>query len=274
MSSTVTADFGLGTAYERHALYQRLEGWLGVPETFLEGPIDGFAGMAGLHGLRAAFSGTQVTVVLPSARALEQVRRVYGRAGLDDRLTTILGDRLPEGTWEVVLGFNALPLAKDWRALTRELLGRAGRLAVIAVTHPFSYGVMLRRLLRRFEPKRELELFDHEATRAHVLEPVLSRYGRIVDRAWVDCPWWPDLFVTAGTGLWDATLTRLTSRPVAPAANNFRYTAEDFPWALGVTPPEVLRALRRHPTFDQLQALGTVFAHHRAYLVEPTRDKG
>lgn len=265
-----TEDYGLGTAYERQAIYALLERWVGAPRSLVEGPVDGFAGLGGLHGLGCAARGTQVTVVLPSESALTAVREVYRRAGLARQLSTVCADELPADRWEVVLAFNALPLARDWRGRLAELVSRASRHVVLCVTHSGSYGARLRRVLRRLErSERRAELFDHESTDWRALEPELRKAGRIDARAWLDCPWWPDLFVEPGRGLLDATLERLTSRPPSRPSSRFRYGPETFPWVGGRPPAELRRALCLHPTFDGCPALGPVFAHHRAYRIAP-----
>src|SRR5215472_14461605 len=61
----VTHDRGLGTAYERYCFYQRLDAWATeyCAETMLEGPLDGMAGIAAVHGAGLARRGVRVTSV-------------------------------------------------------------------------------------------------------------------------------------------------------------------------------------------------------------------
>lgn len=267
-------DYGLGTAYERGVVYARIAQWLGMPRggaTVFEGPRDGFAGMPGLHALGIARLGYHVTVAHASAQRLHDVRTVYESADLSRRLTTLQTSTIPEGTWDAAISFNALATAPDWRAYLRTLAARARRL-VVFVTHPFSYGTWMRRALRLFEQRRHPELFDHPATRVRVLEQALRQVGSIEDRAWVDCPWWPDLFVPQGSGLLDGTIARLFPRAQPKAASDFRYGPADFPWATGDRPAALLLRMRRHPTFETLPVLSPIFAHHRAYLVHTTAD--
>lgn len=196
-------DVGLGTAYERLAIYRRISQWYAHsrPSTAVEGPLDGMAGVPGLHLLPLAKRGVRVTVVLPSRAALERVRTVYARAELEHRLETIEGAELPRGRrFDWVLSFNALPLARDWRSLLASLATHAQSL-VLFVSHPWSYGTWLVRARRMGARTRKLALFDHASTRKQQLETEIARRGRIEDMAWVDCPWWPDLFVDAGETL-------------------------------------------------------------------------
>jgi hypothetical protein len=220
----------------------------------------------GLHLLPLARRGVKVTVVLPSRSALAHVRRVYARAGLEQQLETVEDAELPAGRrFDWVLSFNALPLAPDWRALLASLAAQAHRL-LLFVSHPWSYGTWLVRAARLGSRERRAKLFDHLATRRRVLEAELCRLGRIEDTAWVDCPWWPDLFVDAGD-----TLAGVMGAPLGLAARPARYVydAESFPYALGTPPVELSSRLRWHPQFESSR-LAPIFAHHRAYLVTRT----
>jgi hypothetical protein len=274
-------DVGLGTAYERWAVYELLRKWLASnpPRTALEGPIDGMAGIPGLHLMPAAALGARVTVVAPDAEGAAVVRGVYETAGLADRLDVRIGPAWPDGPFDVVLTYNALPSVPNWRAHLSEAAARAERTLVVSVTHPSSYGVYLRRALRLLQPgPKPLELFDHPSTSARLLEPELRRYGRIVDDAFVDCPWWPDLFVDTGETLLTGTLGRLPlgrrflQGPAAPSSaaaqadEPFLYGPGRFPFFGGAGWFDELEpALRRHPNGDggPFRRFAGLFAHHR-----------
>lgn len=268
-----TKDVGLGTAYERWAIYRLLEEWVAAPPaTALEGPLDGMAGMPGLHLLPLARRGTKVTVVLPTSESLNRVRTIYSRAGLEDRLDARVGATVPRGDrFELVLGFNFAHETENWRGHLRDLASTATRRLVVFATHPGSYGAWIRRGLRRVEPGGgRPELFDHEACRTAVLRPALERHGRVIAERYVDCPWWPDLFVSAGQTLAGATMSRLRGRsPGGEGGTRFDWGPERFPFARDGTPPTLRRALRRHPGFERApEPIAGLFAHHRAYLVD------
>ena len=273
---------GLGTSYERWAIYRLLQGWFGSapPERALEGPLDGFAGMHGLHLLGLARLGTRVTVVLPDAAALAGVAEVYDRAGLADRLTTVHSDRIPPGPHDLVLSFNGLPSADDWRDYANDLAAASGRDLVVSVTHPQSYGVWIRRLLRRWDRgagnQPPAELFDHESAQPVLTQEQLGRLGRIVTASYLDCPWWPDLFVPIGSTLLEGSWARFTSGKLPQAAPQsasdpeqatHTYTPRTFPYTDTPCPTALSTALRRHPVLEDRRALAPIFAHHRAYLV-------
>ena len=223
-------DVGLGTAYERWAVYELLKSWLGTLDvsTALEGPVDGMAGIPGLHLLPAAVRGARVTVVVPDAEAAEVVRGVYRTVGVEDRLDARVSDNWPEGTFDVVLTYNALPSVPDWKSHLGEAACHANRQLWVSVTHPASYGVFVRKALRLVQPGPcPMELFDHPSTKPGLLEPELRRYGSIVADAYVDCPWWPDLFVETGETLLTGTLSRL------PFGRRFRRGPAAAPPAAG-----------------------------------------
>jgi hypothetical protein len=212
--------------------------------------------MPGLHLLPVARRGARVTVALADDAARERVARVYARAGLGDRLT--LAPELPKRRFDLVVCFNALALVGDWRAHLAHVWDRAERLALF-VSHPWSYGTWIRRALRTLARERRSELFDHAACRPSVLRPRLAELGRIEAEAWVDAPWWPDLFVPTGS-----TLAGGLGLPARSPRHV--YGPDEFPFAEGDRPHELRRALARHPRFDGT-GLAPVFAHHKAYLL-------
>jgi hypothetical protein len=274
-------DVGLGTAYERWAVYQLLERWLEDRKvaTALEGPVDGMAGIPGLHLVPAAVRGARVTVIVPDAGAAETVRGVYATLGLADRLDVRASAEWPAETFDLVLTYNALPSVPDWKAYLAEAAARARRHLIVSVTHPASYGVFVRRALRLLQPgPKPLELFDHVSTRPGTLTPELERYGRIVGDEFVDCPWWPDLFVETGETLFTGTLSRLPfgrrfrrGPAAAPDAGEpFRYGPGRFPFLGGKGWADELEpALRRHPHLDggRFERLAGLLAHHRMRAV-------
>jgi hypothetical protein len=214
------------------------------------------------------------------------VRGVYRHLGLADRLETAVQDPEESGqtSAELVLTYNALPLIDDWRGYLDRVALRSTRYLLVSVTSPFSYGVMIRKAMRIVERGDADELFDHPCTRPEVIEPVLKRYGRIVEHDFLDCPWWPDLFVETGETLLTGTLSRLpfgarfrrgpaAAAPAAPGQEPFLYGPGRFPFFGGTGWTDELEpALRRHPNLDgsRIRALASLLAHHRIRSVERT----
>jgi len=287
LQSPARRDVGLGTAYERWAVYDLLGKWLAEesPSTALEGPVDGMAGIPGLHLLPVAARGTRVTVIVPDEEGVEVVRGVYRTVGLEDRLDARAGAAWPEETFDLVLTYNALPSVPDWKRYLAEAAAHARGRLVVSVTHPASYGVFLRRTLRLAQPgEKPLELFDHPSTSPRTLEPELRRYGRIARDAFVDCPWWPDLFVETGETLLTGTMSRLpfgarfrrgpvAAAPSTPGREPFLYGPGRFPFFGGEGWADELQpALQRHPNLEdsRFRALASLLAHHRIRSVERT----
>lgn len=278
-TSPIREDVGLGTAYERLAAYRLIETWVADQPlcTAFEGPVDGMAGISGLHLLPLARRGTRVTVASTSQEASDRVRQTYARCGLTGNLEAVCLDQPPKaGTFGLVLSFNALPLVHRWRDYLGTLAACTARFLLVVLTNPHSYGVGLRRGLRFLERGEHLpELFDHESVRAGVLESELRRIGDIVRTAYLDCPWWPDLFVPVGQTLREGALSRLglgdpRSRETRPKGR-FVYGPNSFPYGDPGSLSALRRALRWHPTFDGgHRLLGRLFGHHRAYLVDVT----
>ena len=273
---------GLGTAYERVAVYRLLERWLagrGVARAF-EGPVDNMAGVPGLHLLGLARAGADVTVALTEPRWLANVHAIYRAQGCEARLETCLVrecDPLPPRAFDLAVTYNALPVVIDWKGLLARVASTSRRWLFVALTNPSSYGVWIREALRVVEPARREELFDHPSTRPHVIEPLLRELGRITEHAYFDCPWWPDLFVDAGESLLGATLKRLpvvgdafARRKDAAPKGRFVYGQSHFP--LLAPDRELAGALARHPVFDgRPLAVARAFGHLHAYLVELRR---
>lgn len=275
-------DVGWGTAYERVAVYRLLRRWLleWKVETALEGPVDGMAGIPGLHLVPAAELGARVTVIVPTTEAADTVRGVYRGLGLERRLTVRSGRDYPAGdSFDLVLSYAAAPCVGPWREYLEAGASCARRYFAVSVSHRASYGVFLRKALRCLEAgPREPELFDHPSTDARVLESVLARFGPIVEDAYVDCPWWPDLFVPSGETLFSGTVGRLPfgkrflrgarARP-AREGEAFVYGPGRFPFLGGPGyADELAPALRRHPVFDgKTRLVSALFAHHRIRVV-------
>lgn len=273
MTAPVLTDVGLGTAYERRAVYGLVDEWLGGEglSTALEGPVDGMAGIAGLHLLPLARRGTRVTVVVPPDAA-DPVRTVYAERGLSDRLEIL--DALPTGrTFDAVLSYSALPLVADWRAYLGDVVSRASRLALVTIANPHGWGVVARKAMRLFERDRRVEAHEHESSRPGELERALSRHGRVTGARWLDCPWWPDLHVDTGETLAGATARRLGLAP-RERPPRFVYDALRFPHE-GPGDAELDRVLARHPGFDGVDRPWVRrFAHHRAVRVDVTPPVG
>jgi hypothetical protein len=271
-----TQDLGLGTAYERVAIYKLMDRWSqGLAlRTACEGPLDGMAGIPGLHLLGLAKKGISVTVCLPDEGALSRVRTLYRRLGADSRLTTrvLEADAIPTDSVDVLLSYNALPYVADWRAYLDRLFASRARWLFVVVSNSVSYGTYLRRLQRTIRGENVIELFDHEAARRETIEAELSRRGRIVAHDYLDCPWWPDFLLPARKNLAGEMMSKLRGvrgRPGGPE-RRFVFDENDYPFFEGEVGYEnMMRSIRWHPVFDRApEPLARFFGHLQGYVVE------
>jgi len=271
-----TQDLGLGTAYERVAIYKLMDRWSqGLAlRTACEGPLDGMAGIPGLHLLGLAKKGISVTVCLPDEGALSRVRTLYRRLGVDSRLTTrvLQADAIPTDSVDVLLSYNALPYVTDWREYLDRLFAARARWFFVVVSNSASYGTYLRRLQRTIRGEKVIELFDHEAARRETIEAELSRRGRLVAHDYLDCPWWPDFLLPARKNLAGDMMSKLRGvrgRAGGPE-RRFVFDENDYPFFEGeVGYEEMMRSLAWHPVFDRApEPLARFFGHLQGYVVE------
>jgi hypothetical protein len=284
MTSIVTHDRGLGTAYERYCFYQRLDAWAhayGV-ETMLEGPLDGMAGIAGVHGVVLARRGVKVTSATTTDEQAALARGVYDGAGGGANVEMhVLADPMRVGELpqaDLVLAYHALPLAADWRAYLKAVAGRARKVLVVAVCNPDNWGVAAIRLAGKLRGIRGLDV--PETWRTDVLAPALWDLGRVREHAYFDCPWWPDLQVSAGQSLADRARQLLRQRrghvkftateEGAALAEKFVYGPDRWPYFGGPGwVDELMPALLRHPGFDGTRSkLVARLAHLHAFVVD------
>jgi hypothetical protein len=275
-----TQDIGLGTAYERVAIYRLFDRWAkGLRiETACEGPVDGMAGIPGLHLLGFARRRIAVTVFLDDEDALERVRAIYRRQRAEAMLSTQRLDRnaLPPGRFDVLVNYNAIPYVQDWRGYLDRLFTVEARWFFVVVSNPVSYGTYLRRLQRAARGERAAELFDHEGVRRKAIEPALASHGRIVAHDYLDCPWWPDFLLPARKNLAGDTLAKvkglLGRKGNGNAPRRFVFGEESYPFFEGEAEyEETRRSIRLHPTFDGApEAVARFFGHLHGYVVEKT----
>lgn len=263
MKHLVPDDRGLGTAYERYCFYQLLDDWATAydVETFLEGPIDGMAGVAGVHGVGLAKRGIQVTSVLPEQGHADVARGVYETCRAPATIM-VAGEKdvpmLPHA--DMVVCYHALSFTEgDWRAYLHEVAKLAKKVLVVTVCNPDNWGVAMIRNIAKMRGVKGME--PPESWRTDVLGPELWQLGRVREHTYFDCPWWPDLQVSPGQSLTD----RL-KRMVKGGKKSFQFTndpndatgAQKFVYGPGRWPyfggpgwtDDLLPALLKHPCLE------------------------
>ena len=199
-TQTIDRDRGLGTAYERWCFYQLVEKWAleyGV-ESALEGPVDGMAGISGVHLVGLARQGIHVASASTTPEKVSLAREVYDTAlavaPVDLRLVVDpmdAADQLPRA--DMVIAYHSLHLVDDWRDYLRALAKLARKVLVVTVCNPDNWGVALVRTARRLRGQRGVDVPRTWCTEA--LAPELWSLGRVRDHVYFDAPWWPDLQV-------------------------------------------------------------------------------
>ncbi|CAN5924429.1 hypothetical protein BH11MYX4_BH11MYX4_36860 [soil metagenome] len=261
MKHLVPDDRGLGTAYERYCFYQLLDAWaasFGV-ETFLEGPVDGMAGVAGVHGVGLARRGVKVVSAVPTEEHARVARAIY--ASCDAPAQVIVSgedelDKLPRS--DMVVCYHALSFVDDWRGYLQRVAALAKKVLIVTVCNPDNWGVAIVRSLGRMRGIQGVEA--PESWQTNVLAPELWKYGRVREHTYFDCPWWPDLQVSPGQSLTDR-LKRLVAvkkkfnftdtREESKVADKYVYDEKQWPYFGGPGwADELLPGLLKHPSFE------------------------
>lgn len=282
MIACVEHDRGLGTAYERYCFYQLVDRWaseLGV-ESALEGPVDGMAGVPGVHCVGLARRGVPVVSAVLSDAQARVTRAIYERAGARGAGVRVVSaahaSELPKA--DLVIAYHALSLVDDWRSYLATMAKLARRALVVTTVNPRNWGVATVRWVGRVRRAAGFETPAEWGT--DVLAPELWSLGRVREHTYFDCPWWPDLLVSAGQSLTsragqllfakkaDAPLTDVEKK--AALAAKYVYGAERWPYFGGEGwHEELLPALLTHPTFEGARtSIRARAAHLHAFVVD------
>lgn len=198
-AQVIAQDRGLGTAYERWCFYQRMHAWAreyGV-ESALEGPVDGVAGVRGVHCAGLAREGVRVVSAVLSAESADVAKGVYADVAPSGAFDVrVVGDEdmthdLPASN--LVLVYHALPFVRDWRRYLDALGRRAKKVLVVATCNPDNWGFTAVRWLGGVRAPAVWS--------TGTLAPALWELGRVREHVYFDAPWWPDLPVAPGQSL-------------------------------------------------------------------------
>ena len=285
MNPFVEHDRGLGTAYERYCFYQLVERWaseLGV-ETALEGPVDGMAGVPGVHLVGVARRGVRVVSAVPSEKQAEVTRGVYARAGAEAevRVVSSVDDVASLPKSDLVIVYHALSFVPDWEGYLRTMATLAKRAMVVAVVNPDNWGVTAMRYIGKL---RGMTGFDPPSQwRTETLAPVLWSIGRVREHTYFDAPWWPDLpGLSAGQSVTNRLKQIVTSQKsevsftagekMVGLSGKYVYGKDRWPYFGGDGwHEELLPALLTHPTFEAAKPnVRSRTAHLHAFLVDVT----
>ncbi len=269
-----TADLGLGTTYERFAIYRWLASVGGnYPiRTVLEGPGDGVAGIPGIHSIPLAQKGCEVTVSLETRAQVALARRVW--ATQDCLANQICSRGLPlpfsPGRFDLVWNFNRLPFL-DPESLVSEMVRLSRRYVALVTPNRRNYGIPARRLYHR-RTGLPWTYGDTAVMTPRAVHELLQRAGlRILDTRWLDVPWWPDIIdpvawlaaIIPGAGKLLAREQRAGDR-----RGGYRWEPENLPYFDPVAYADVHQRMHRLGWMERAWPfpLQMPFAHHFAVL--------
>lgn len=266
-------DRGLGTTYERFAVYNWLESLADryVFHTILEGPGDGVAGIPGIHSLPLAQRGCQVTVALAEEDELRLARRAWNAQGCLPQAEFVrargLCSPFDSHSFDLAWNFNRLPFL-DPPALVAEMSRVSCRYVALIVPNRHNYGFPARRLYHRRTglawPYGDIAVMDPDTVKRLLKDAQL----RVLEVRWVDVPWWPDIIdpvewlraMIPGAGrLRRASHTR---------NHNYCWTADTLPYFDPVGHADVHRRMHRLGFLERWGGPRWFFAHHFAILAE------
>jgi hypothetical protein len=177
------------------------------------------------------------------------------------------------GGFDLVWNFSSIPQIADFPEVICRMKSLARRCVLIMVSNTRNYGFLLHCLHHRFTG----EPWHHGNIRAMkkrtLLALVEDESFRIVERGYVDVPWWPDIDVPYGELL--GTFLPILRRRLQDTAH-----ARYYHFGRGNLPyfsrePEMEKIYRKH-SFIERQAprlLKALFAHHHYILAERQSEK-
>lgn len=272
-----TQDNGLGTTYERWALYRFLER---IRRDFsiqsvLEGPGDGITGIAYLNSLGLSRSGVRATLAVTEPQRAAFALRVWSRYALqthqpDLRVMDPSGNlAIFENHFDLVWNFNVINRHPRPLDLLEQMARASRRYVLVVVPNRKNYGFFLHRLQHRASG----EDWDHGPLELLAAEPFQHKFAglglQVREVAWVDCPWWPDIvdfsaMLTSFLPFLDGVAGRLKPE------NRLAWPADSLPYYEPEKYPQVHQHMRRLAVIERSRwtPLKQRFAHHVAVLAE------
>lgn len=267
------ADQGLGTTYERFAIYRWLEELVGrFPVRFvLEGPGDGVAGIPGIHSLPLALRGCLVTVVLENPAEIALAQRAWAAQGCLAQVDFIRVDELPlfspPHRFDLVWNFNRLPFT-DPAALIGEMARLSRRYVALVVPNRRNYGFPARRLYHR-RTRLPWPYGDRRVMHPEVVRRLLERAGlRLLEVRWLDVAPWPDILDPRA---WLAAMVPAARRLLkGNGRGGYRWGPEELPYFDPITHADLHRRMHRLGWLERTCPawMQVPFAHHFAVIAE------
>jgi len=266
------ADLGLGTTFERIAIYGWLESVASryAIHTVLEGPGDGVAGIPGIHGIPLAQKGCRVTVALDNPAEAALARRAWAAQRCLALVDLICLDGpsfpFPSRRFDLVWNFNRLSFLNP-EALVAEMTRLSRRYVALVVPNRRNYGFPARRL---YHARTGLpwNYGDTAVMTPGAVRRLMEQAGlRVLEASWLDVPWWPDIIdPVAWLRAMIPGMGRLFSR--ARQGGGYRWETDDLPYFDQAAYADVHRRMWRLGWMERAwpSLLQMPFAHHFAVL--------
>jgi SAM-dependent methyltransferase len=259
---------GLGLVYERlvlneylHRLLKRYE-----PQTVLEAPLFGMAGVSGINSVHLARQGCDVTVVDVNSERLQGIERIWGELELPCRF--VLHEDLSQlpfddGSFDLAWEWAGLWYLPDAQGLLQEL-GRVSRdLVFVAMPNRLQIGYWMRKL---WVDREFFQSVDERWVNMGLIKRTLRDAGLTMEEEGVlDVPPWPDTVMPAAE-----LLRRLGIRSQRLEG---RFSGDGWQWStmdyyLGKR-PELKEVINGYSFLERLPLpwrLKLIWAHHRYVL--------
>ena len=269
-----TLDTGLGTTYERFALYAWLDQVIGkYPVTsVLEGPGDGMTGIPGLNSLPFARHDVDVTVVLDSEWAIDLARRAWDSQDQLDQVEFHCSSdhQLPirEQTFDLVWNFNRLPFL-DAAQLLPEMVRLSNRYILLFVPNQYNYAFPIRQIHHKLTGKPWVYGDTNVMKYQPVIDLLQAHNLRVLETVMVDVPWWPDIIdVTELVG--DLVPFMARFMPDRKGSTAYRWEPEALPYFDRQNFADLHQQMDKLFFIERLRQdwIRRPFAHHLGILAE------
>ncbi|MDI6781527.1 MAG: hypothetical protein QME49_05440 [bacterium] len=269
-------DLGLGTTYERLSLNDylvRLFKTLGI-DSVLEGPFDGMKGIAGINSLILGKHGVKTTTMLPDQQAIELAKLVWKKEGCLKQADFIcnpenhLKESVQESGFDLVWNFACLPHMMDYKATLDEMIRASKKYVLVFVSNRINYGFWIHYLLHKITG----EAWNHGNIRlmdVGLIERHLKFQGlHIIEKPFVDVPWWPDLDLPIGDILGSFMPFLKKQLQQTTHAQHYKWGIENLPYF--APNKEMDGIMKRHGMVEQgnIPLIKYIFAHHQGILAE------
>jgi hypothetical protein len=264
-------DLGLGTTYERFAIYRWLERLIDRHpiRDVLEGPGDGVAGISGINSVPLARRGAKVTVALRDRREIALARRVWEAQDCLAQGSFVCANGLPlpftSRRFDLVWNFNRLPFFNP-QAMIAEMARISRRYVLLMAPSRHNYGFLARRVHHRLTG-RPWHYGDIDVMEPGKVIDLLAQFElQALEAVLLDAPWWPDIidlseFVTD-------LLPFLSGRLKGKRPSSYRWEPDNLPYFDARVYPEVHRRIDRLSFIEGSRAhwIKRFFAHHFGVL--------